>query len=50
MANFEVMRILVDHGSWTEIMCVRLLAKLGISEKDLTPYRGSDFSGFNRSK
>lgn len=47
MANFEVRKILVDQGSSTDIIFVDLMAKLGISKEELTPYRGSDLYSFN---
>lgn len=49
MAKFEI-RILVDQGSSTNIIYFELLQVFRIEEKDLTPYRSSNLSGFNCSK
>lgn len=50
MANFEVRRILVNQWRSANIMFLDLLTRLWISEEDLTPYRGTDLSGYNGSK
>lgn len=49
MANFEMGRILFDQGSSIDIIFLEFLTRLGILE-DLTPYRGTNLSGFNGSK
>lgn len=47
MAN--VRRILVDLGSFADVIFFDLLDVLNISSDDLTPYRGTDHLGFNGS-
>ncbi|MCI85294.1 hypothetical protein A2U01_0106573, partial [Trifolium medium] len=45
MANFEVRRVLVDSGSSVDIMYARTFEILQLTERNLTPYVGSDLQG-----
>ncbi|CAJ2654250.1 unnamed protein product [Trifolium pratense] len=47
MANMDVRRVLVDQGSSCDIMYSQLFTTLQLDETYLTPYFGSDLSGFN---
>ncbi|CAJ2674684.1 unnamed protein product [Trifolium pratense] len=47
MANMDVRRVLVDQGSSCDIMYSQLFNTLQLDETYLTPYFGSDLSGFN---
>ncbi|CAJ2645078.1 unnamed protein product [Trifolium pratense] len=47
MANMDVRRVLVDQGSSCDIMYSQLFKTLQLDETYLTPYFGSDLSGFN---
>ncbi|MCI51595.1 hypothetical protein A2U01_0072839, partial [Trifolium medium] len=47
MDNFEVRRVLVDPGSSVDIMYARTFETLQLTERNLTPYVGSDLQGFN---
>lgn len=47
MANFDVLRILVDEGSSVDIMYSQISKTLQLGESHLTPYVGSDPKGFN---
>lgn len=47
LSNFKVRSILIDNGSLGDIIYTELLTVLGISEKDITPYRGNYLSRFN---
>lgn len=46
-ANFDVRRILVDYGSFFDIMYSYLFTTLQLDESHLTPYVGSHLQGFN---
>lgn len=48
--NVHVLRMLVDQGISADIMFEDLLPKVKIFETDLTPYKGTDLSGFNGEK
>ncbi|MCI55360.1 hypothetical protein A2U01_0076610, partial [Trifolium medium] len=47
MANFDVRRVLIDPGSSVDIMYARTFESLQLTERNLTPYMGSDLQGFN---
>ncbi|MCI71845.1 hypothetical protein A2U01_0093108, partial [Trifolium medium] len=47
MANFEVRRVLVDPGSYVDIMYARTFETLQLNERNLTLYVGSNLQGFN---
>lgn len=47
MANFDVWRILVDQGSFVDIMYSQLFSTLQLDESHFTPYVGSDLQEFN---
>ncbi|PNX59154.1 hypothetical protein L195_g059547 [Trifolium pratense] len=47
MANMDVRRVLIDPGSSCDIMYVSLFQTLQLDETHLTPYLGSDLTGFN---
>lgn len=47
MANFDISRILVDHGSFVEIMYSELFKTLQLDDFHLTPYVGSNLQDFN---
>ncbi|MCI72317.1 hypothetical protein A2U01_0093580, partial [Trifolium medium] len=42
MDNFEVRRVLVDPGSSVDIMYAPTFETLQLTERNLTPYVGSD--------
>lgn len=45
--KFDVWRILIDWISFSNIMYVKLLTKLGLKWERLSPYRCNDFQDFN---
>lgn len=47
MANFDVQHILVEHGSFFDIMYSQLLTTLQLYESYLTSYVEPDLQGFN---
>ncbi|PNX97956.1 hypothetical protein L195_g022015 [Trifolium pratense] len=47
MTNTDVRRVLVDQGSSCDIMYAQLFKTLQLDETYLTPYLGSDLTGFN---
>lgn len=47
MANFDVRHILVDQGSFVDIMYSQMFTTLQLDESHLTPYVGSYLQGFN---
>ncbi|CAJ2654489.1 unnamed protein product [Trifolium pratense] len=47
MANMDVRRVLIDPGSSCDIMYASLFRTLQLDETHLTPYLGSDLTGFN---
>ncbi|PNX69769.1 hypothetical protein L195_g064585, partial [Trifolium pratense] len=47
MANMDVRRVLIDPGSSCDIMYASLFRTLQLDETHLTPYMGSDLTGFN---
>lgn len=47
IANFNVVRILVDCGSTYYIMYVELFEKLGMKKEKLCPYEEYDLQTFN---
>lgn len=49
MANVEVRRILIDQGSYVDIIFEDLLKVLSISMDDITPYHRMLLTGFNGS-
>lgn len=50
MAYHEVSNIMVEKGSLEDVIFLSLLTSLGISVKDLIPYRGVDLTGFDDTK
>ncbi|MCI93319.1 hypothetical protein A2U01_0114617, partial [Trifolium medium] len=42
MANFEVRRVLVDLGSFVDIMYAHTFETIQLNERNLSPYVGSD--------
>ena len=49
MANTDVCRVLVDTGASCDIMYTNLLKTLQLTEKNLSPYVGSELYDFNSS-
>ena len=49
MANTDFRRVLVDTGASYIIMYTSLLKTLQLTEKNLSPYVGSELYGFNGS-
>jgi len=49
MANTDVRRVLVDTGVSYDIMYTSLFKTLQLTEKNLSPYVGSELYGFNSS-
>ena len=49
MANFDVHRVLVDEGSFVDVMYNQLFWTLQLDDSHLSPYVGSDLQGFNGS-
>ena len=42
MANFDVHRVLVNEGSFVNVMYIQLFRTLQLDESHLSPYVGSD--------
>jgi len=49
MANTDVRQVLVDTGALCDIMYTNLFKTLQLTEKNLSPYVGSELNGFNGS-
>ena len=49
MDNFDVHRVLVDEGSFVDVMYNHLFRTLQLDDTHLSPYVGSDLQGFNGS-
>jgi len=49
MANIEVRRVLIDTGASCDIMYTSLFKTLQLTEKNFSPYVGSELYGFNGS-
>jgi len=49
MANTDVRRVLIDTGASCDIMYTSLFKTLQLTEKNLSPYVGSEIYGFNGS-
>lgn len=47
MENSDVQKILVDQGSFVDIIYIEILQVFKIEERDLTPYKAYDLSGFD---
>lgn len=45
--NFDVLRILIDWWSFSDIMYVKLFTKLGLKWERLSPCRCNDLQDFN---
>jgi hypothetical protein len=49
IANFDVIRVLIDTGAFCDIMYTGLFKTLQLTKKNLSPYVGSKLYGFNGS-
>ena len=49
MANTDVRRVLIDTGASCDIMYTSMFKTLQLTEKNLSPYVGSELYGFNDS-
>jgi hypothetical protein len=49
MANFDVLRVLIDTGASCDIMYTNMFKTLQLTEKNLSPYVGNELYDFNGS-